>query len=201
MATKRTGVACYDKAGENEELFVLRAQDVLAPQVIRHWAGLAELGGTNPEIVLEALQCAQRMEAWPHRKHPGTSVERHSDLARQPITETTLAMREEHDPGRFSVPMSVMKRIAARYAGSRVHIFPHLPELTPVEAVLRCAREEGFILASNPVYWNPYNKVVQDHRDGSIDYEATNRARKHRGLPVPWTPEMATTEVHEDPIP
>jgi hypothetical protein len=36
-----------------------------------------------------------------------------------------------------------------------------------------------------PVKWNPYNKVVQDHRDGTIDYGATNRERAKRGLPVP----------------
>ncbi len=47
---------------------------------------------------------------------------------------------------------------------------------------------------SPPVKWNPWNKVVQDHRDGTIDHEATNRERAARGLPVPWTPAMAETE-------
>jgi hypothetical protein len=46
---------------------------------------------------------------------------------------------------------------------------------------------------ANPVYWNPYNKVVQDHRDGTIHYEATDVERAERGLPVPWTPEMDET--------
>lgn len=55
-------------------------------------------------------------------------------------------------------------------------------------------------IAPDPVYWNPYNKVVQDHRDGTIDHEATNLERARRGLPVPWVPRMAETEVHEPPI-
>ncbi len=50
------------------------------------------------------------------------------------------------------------------------------------------------------IKWNPFNKVVQDHRDGTIDQEATNREREARGLPVPWTPTMAATECHEAPV-
>jgi hypothetical protein len=52
----------------------------------------------------------------------------------------------------------------------------------------------------DPICWNPYNKVVQDHRDGTIDYQRTEIERKARGLPVPWTPEMADREVHESPV-
>lgn len=81
MATKREGVSCYDKAGMDEPLFVLRAQDKLAAGIVRQWADLAEQGGTKPEVVAEARQCADEMEAWPFHKHPGTSVERHSNLA------------------------------------------------------------------------------------------------------------------------
>lgn len=51
----------------------------------------------------------------------------------------------------------------------------------------------------NPVYWNPYNKVVQDHRDGTIDHEATNIERAKRGLPVPWKPEFGDKEVRDAP--
>jgi hypothetical protein len=52
----------------------------------------------------------------------------------------------------------------------------------------------------NPIKWNPYNKVVQDHRDGTIDFEATNRERAKRGLPVPWEPRLADIEVREAPM-
>lgn len=41
MAEKRHGVPCYDKAADNEPLFVLRAQDALAPMVVEYWAELA----------------------------------------------------------------------------------------------------------------------------------------------------------------
>lgn len=83
MSTKREGVSCYDKAGLDEPLFVLRAQDRLAAIVVRFWANLAEEGGTKPEIVAEARSCANQMDEWPFHKHPGTSVERHSDLSKE----------------------------------------------------------------------------------------------------------------------
>jgi hypothetical protein len=41
---------------------------------------------------------------------------------------------------------------------------------------------------SDPIKWNPWNKVVQDHRDGTVHHELTNVARQARGLPAPWTP-------------
>lgn len=50
------------------------------------------------------------------------------------------------------------------------------------------------------VFWNKYNKVVQDHRDGTIDHERTNEERSKRGLPTPWTPEMGEVEHREPPI-
>lgn len=53
----------------------------------------------------------------------------------------------------------------------------------------------------DPIKWNPWNKVVQDHRDGTIDHERTNVERAKRGLPTPWTPQMADVEVHERPVP
>lgn len=86
MATKRTGVPCYDKAGEDEPLFVLRATDKFGPQVIRYWAALV-VQGCEPDVeeplkrgkfptpekvaqkVLGAHQCAETMEDWQER-HP-----------------------------------------------------------------------------------------------------------------------------------
>lgn len=77
MATKRQGVACYDKAGQDEPLFVLRAQDVLAAPTVRFWAALAAGGGTDPQVIQEAFDCADQMEAWNFHKWPGTSKIRH----------------------------------------------------------------------------------------------------------------------------
>ena len=42
MATKRRGDSCYDKADLDEPIFVLRAKDKLAPNVVRDWADAAE---------------------------------------------------------------------------------------------------------------------------------------------------------------
>ena len=52
----------------------------------------------------------------------------------------------------------------------------------------------------NPICWNPWNKVVQDHRDGTIHHDLTNAERTKRGLPVPWTPALGDTEVHQPAI-
>ena len=53
---------------------------------------------------------------------------------------------------------------------------------------------------NDPIKWNPWNKVVQDHRDGTIHRDLTNEARQKRGLPVPWTSEMGSVEVHQKPV-
>lgn len=52
-------------------------------------------------------------------------------------------------------------------------------------------------MSNDPVLWNPYNQVVQDHRDGTIDHAQTNAERAKRGLPVPWTPTIDCS--HRDP--
>jgi hypothetical protein len=42
----------------------------------------------------------------------------------------------------------ILLRIAKRYANCKVYVYPECPELTPVEAVLRCAQQEGFTLTN-----------------------------------------------------
>lgn len=61
---------CFENASANEPIFVLRAQDLLAADTVRHWADAAEAAGVNAEKVLEARVIARVMEAWPHRKVP-----------------------------------------------------------------------------------------------------------------------------------
>ena len=53
----------------------------------------------------------------------------------------------------------------------------------------------------NPVHWNPGNKVVQDHRDGTIIHPDTDIERSKRGLRVPWKPEYAEAETSMPDIP
>lgn len=52
----------------------------------------------------------------------------------------------------------------------------------------------------NPIKWNPWNKVVQDHRNGEIIQPDTDNERAKRGLPVPWSPEIAATEIEDAPV-
>lgn len=52
----------------------------------------------------------------------------------------------------------------------------------------------------NPVFWNPGNKVVQDHRTGDIIQPDTDRERAKRGLPVPWTPEFGDIEARQKDV-
>ena len=73
MATKAQGCSCYDKAAPNEPIFVLRAQDQYAADVVRYWAFL--VAGKRsmidpPGKVGEALNCAAQMDAWPVKKIP-----------------------------------------------------------------------------------------------------------------------------------
>lgn len=52
-----------------------------------------------------------------------------------------------------------------------------------------------------PIRWNPYCKVIMDHRTGTIHHDRTNVERARRGLPIPWRPEIGRREVHEAPCP
>lgn len=70
MATKRTGVSCYDKAEMDEPLFVLRAQDPLAAELVREWARRAAARGVREEKYTEAWLVADAMDQWPN-KPPG----------------------------------------------------------------------------------------------------------------------------------
>lgn len=68
MATKREGVPCYEKAAADEPIFVLRAQDLLAPTIVADWACRAKTLGVNKEKVMAARRCAREMLSW-QRSH------------------------------------------------------------------------------------------------------------------------------------
>jgi hypothetical protein len=63
MATKHTDL-CLQNAGDNEPIFVLRAKDKLAPNVVRRWAAEAGINGASQEKVEEAFELATKMEVW-----------------------------------------------------------------------------------------------------------------------------------------
>ena len=53
---------------KNEPVFLLRAQDLVAADVVRFWAQRnAELGG-SAELTKAALQHAAKMDKWPRKK-------------------------------------------------------------------------------------------------------------------------------------
>lgn len=64
MSTKRDD-PCLKKAGEDEPIFVLRAQDRLAPKVVRQWADAAAGCGEVPKAKIdEARATATALEEW-----------------------------------------------------------------------------------------------------------------------------------------
>lgn len=70
MATKRTS-SCLAKAADDELIFVLRAQDELAPLVVHAWIDLATICGTVSDAKLaEAEELIKQMNAWPGRRAP-----------------------------------------------------------------------------------------------------------------------------------
>jgi hypothetical protein len=69
MATKHNSVVLTN-ARDDEPIFVLRAQDRLAADIVRQWADAAERAGCSGEKVIEARAVADAMESWPARKLP-----------------------------------------------------------------------------------------------------------------------------------
>lgn len=65
------GEGCLGRASDDEPVFVLRANDVLAPIVISQWADLALDYGTPPDKVQEARTCALSMIEWQKRTGRG----------------------------------------------------------------------------------------------------------------------------------
>lgn len=62
-----------DPAGlipEEEPVFIIRGQDVVAGDAVRAWADLAEAVGADPALVERARTWAERMDAWPVKKAP-----------------------------------------------------------------------------------------------------------------------------------
>lgn len=55
---------CYNKAAPDEPIFTLRAQDALAPEIVREWAYRAHILGTPIKKVAEARATADAMENW-----------------------------------------------------------------------------------------------------------------------------------------
>ena len=59
-----------DTIPEDEPVFLLRAQDSLAIDCVKHWCHLARVSGVDEEMIVLAEIHIERMEAWPVRKTP-----------------------------------------------------------------------------------------------------------------------------------
>jgi len=77
MATKKEvleqvtrGEGCLGRAEDDEPVFVLRARDMLAPEIIHEWVDRAEKAGCSAAKVAEARELANKMVHWPGRKFP-----------------------------------------------------------------------------------------------------------------------------------
>lgn len=57
-----------NKIPEDEPVFLLRAQDTIAPSVVEVWSIAAHKVGASPEIVEAAYKHAQEMRKW-QEKH------------------------------------------------------------------------------------------------------------------------------------
>lgn len=67
MAQKK---GCLGKAADDEPIFILRAQDMLAADLVDQWAIRAKSWGCPEAKVQEAKELANRMRRWTPRKYP-----------------------------------------------------------------------------------------------------------------------------------
>ena len=68
------------------------------------------------------------------------------------------------------------------------------------DSIIAAQRELDIWFPGRAMRWNPFTKVVQDHRNGTVDVTVTNALREAKGLPIPWTPELAESEAHMKPV-
>jgi hypothetical protein len=61
---------CLSKLAPDEPYFVLRAQDLLAPELVEAWAVEAALNGCAEDKVADARAIAAAMRKWRKRKMP-----------------------------------------------------------------------------------------------------------------------------------
>lgn len=64
------GHGCLGKAAPDEPVFILRAQDIHAADLVEKWAIWARTGGCTDGKVDHAFEIARQMRDWPNRKQP-----------------------------------------------------------------------------------------------------------------------------------
>lgn len=81
------------KIPEDEPVFLLRAQDSVAADVVRYYAAKAEATGASPEFVQKARDHATKMDAWPVKKVPDHPTQPFADAA--PVGDGTSGFNSE----------------------------------------------------------------------------------------------------------
>lgn len=56
--------SCFNRSGEDEPIFVLRARDPIAAATVNAWVKLAKEREIHKDRIEEALSHAQRMQDW-----------------------------------------------------------------------------------------------------------------------------------------
>lgn len=64
------GEGCLGKAHPDEPVFILRAQDCFAADLVEKWAIWARAAGCPNDKAQEAMDIAEQMRRWPVRKDP-----------------------------------------------------------------------------------------------------------------------------------
>lgn len=62
--------SCFNKAADNEPLFVLRAQDIFAPMFVKKWAETLSSMRLGEKKIAGAWRVVEEMLRWPNRKIP-----------------------------------------------------------------------------------------------------------------------------------
>jgi len=62
--------SCFNKAQAEEPIFILRAQDQFAAQLVRLWAKTLRDNAGPEDKVISALTLANDMDQWPVKKIP-----------------------------------------------------------------------------------------------------------------------------------
>lgn len=68
--------SCLNKAAPDEPLFILRANDPIAAQTIRHWVTMSQEHHEPAKLML-ALMTADEFEKWRQQRYPAVTVEHH----------------------------------------------------------------------------------------------------------------------------
>lgn len=167
----------------NEPVFLLRGQDQFAAAAVRHWAGLVEAGGGDPEIIGTARAHADKMDAWPSKKVP--DLPKVEDLF-VTVPETTL-------PNGTVVPaFTVGRYLCTVDDGDATVSADAVPtvEITYFDAIKACDAAGLKLIRETQalaIAWNIYNhgenwtggkvgegKLFQGLRDDTVDEAQSN---------------------------